>query len=343
MINKKRFKKLINYLKSQRVLILTHNSADIDALSSVYLFSHIVNQLIKTKRLDIYFSSISRITKQYMNRFNSSFPEFNISFKRTVEPSNYDVAIILDTNNPDQIKGISLEHKSSQLDYIYIDHHVNLKQQTKRNKSEFNIIDDRYSSASEIIFEMVQSFQLDISLPLRFLTISGIIVDSGYFKFANNHTIHVCSQILNGEFALTEVYSMLEFDDDVSQKIARIKGLQRLELIRHGDLLFGLTHVGSFESLVATTMIKNGLDVAVVYSKREKSRYRITTRAKREICISKGLHLGILLNNLSNNYNANAGGHDGAASMNIEKINGEGIKHVLHEIIQQIKQILNKS
>ncbi|MFO8017170.1 MAG: DHH family phosphoesterase [Promethearchaeia archaeon] len=343
MIIEDKIKKLIKYLRNKQILILTHHSADIDALSSCYLFHHVLKEIFEPKTLDLYFSSISRTTRQFMDQFISSFPNFSFDMKKTIDQQDYDIIIIIDTNNLNQVEGISFSNDPSNLDYLFIDHHANLGQQTIRSISEYNIIDDYYSSASEIIFEIVKVYQLNLSIPLKFLTISGILVDSGFFKFANNHTIHTCSQLLDEDFTIYDVYSMLEFEEDISQKIARIKGLQRLNLIRHGDYLLGITHIGSFESVVASNIIKNGLDIIIVYSKKAESRFRITTRAKRKICKSTELHLGKLLNETSKKYHANGGGHDGAASMNLRKTSEVEIEKLLDELIQQIKQILNES
>ena len=54
--------------------------------------------------------------------------------------------------------------------------------------------------------------------------------------------------------------------------------------------------------------------MSIVYSKGANS-FRITTRAKKEICLKTGLHLGKILSEIEE---GSGGGHDGAASLNGE-------------------------
>ncbi|GAH62999.1 unnamed protein product, partial [marine sediment metagenome] len=61
-------------------------------------------------------------------------------------------------------------------------------------------------------------------------------------------------------------------------------------------------------------LIKNGFDVGIVYSE-EKNRKNINSRAKKSVCLNTGLHLGKILEKLSQYADGSGGGHDGAASI----------------------------
>lgn len=334
---------VMEYLKDKRVVILTHKSADIDALSSCFLFQKVLAEKIELKASDLYLSKISKTSRQFMERFRSYFSDFSFDYEITLNSNNYDVAVIIDTNNLNQVDGISTIDNSNKLEVIFIDHHAELEEKTVLNKKSLNIIDDDYPSATEIIYKIAQLYDVEFNAPFGFLAISGIVTDSGYFKFANNETIHTCSKLLNNEFSISDVYSLLDFEEDISQKIAKIKALQRLSLIRYNQFLLGISHIGSFEGLVASDLIKNGLDVVLVYSKKSQTTFRITSRADRPICEKTNLHLGKLLNRFSKKYQAHGGGHDGAASMNIEEVSEKEIEQILNMLIQEIKEILNKN
>jgi len=119
--------------------------------------------------------------------------------------------------------------------------------------------------------------------------------------------------------------------------VAKLKGIQRLEIIRVKDWLMGITHVSSFEASVASILINIGCDIGMVYSEK-KTEFRISMRAKRGICVETGLHLGEILEELSEECEGSGGGHEGAASLN-GKID---LKKILNKIIEKIKQILNQ-
>jgi nanoRNase/pAp phosphatase (c-di-AMP/oligoRNAs hydrolase) len=93
----------------------------------------------------------------------------------------------------------------------------------------------------------------------------------------------------------------------------------------------GISHVGSYEADVASALIKIGFDVGIVWSKKT-SEYRISTRASNKICSKTGLHLGKILEELSDDSKGSGGGHDGAASLK-GKIGLENILKIIEEKI----------
>jgi hypothetical protein len=137
---------------------------------------------------------------------------------------------------------------------------------------------------------------------------------------------------LTDEVQIQDILTLLTYNIDISEKIAKIKGMQRTQLVRIGKYLVGITNVSSFGASVASMLINLGFDIAIVSSK-EKSEFKITTRATSDICFETGLHLGKILNNVSE---GSGGGHDGAAS-----INGiSDLKVIINEILENVKQIL---
>ena len=80
-------------------------------------------------------------------------------------------------------------------------------------------------------------------------------------------------------------------------------------------------------------MLQIGFDIGIVYSKLPSS-YRITTRAKKDVCLKTGLHLGKILSEIKE---GSGGGHDGAASLNGEN----SFEPTLNQIILKIKKTLN--
>jgi nanoRNase/pAp phosphatase (c-di-AMP/oligoRNAs hydrolase) len=79
-------------------------------------------------------------------------------------------------------------------------------------------------------------------------------------------------------------------------------------------------------------LISIGFDISIVYSK-EKLKCRITTRANKAVCAKTGLHLGKVLNMLSNK---DGGGHESAASINVNI----DIESFLGTLLENIKKIL---
>ncbi len=331
-----KFEDLKAYLKGKSVLITTHESVDLDGFVSCYILKIFFTNYFNTKTT-LYLSEFSKTTREYLQKVSQKFRELDFSFNENVDISKLDLIFILDTNNLAQVSVFDkLNITSAQIPFIFIDHHLNLKNDYKNNLTSLNIINDEISSTSEIIYDMCEFFNFALELPYKFLLISAILTDSGFFKYGNNDTIMRISRLLDEKLDLQEILSTLEFEQEISEKIARIKALQRLKLIRSKDWLIGTTHVSSFEAGVASLLINLGLDVSIVYSEKKRT-FRISTRAKKSVCLKTGLHLGKILKEVAEEYEGSGGGHDGAASLN----GANELKKVLNKIIEKIKQILN--
>ena len=167
------------------------------------------------------------------------------------------------------------------------------------------------------------------------MLICAILTDSGFFKHGNNNTVQNVGKLLSADINIQDIFLLLRSEKDISSRIANIKGLQRVELIREGNYLIGITKVSSFGASVTSMLIKIGFDIGIAISKEQKQ-HRINTRAKKQVCIKTGLNLGKILEEISQQYNGNGGGHDGAASLTV---NIEPDTIVL-KIIEKIKQYL---
>ena len=161
------------------------------------------------------------------------------------------------------------------------------------------------------------------------------MTDSGFFKHGNNNTIQNVGKLLCQDINLQDVFLLLKSEKDISSKIANIKGLQRVELIREGKYLIGITKVSSFGASVTSMLLKIGFDIGIAISK-EQNQNRINARAKKRVCIKTGLNLGKILEEISEQYKGSGGGHDGAASLTIT-IEPDTI---VLKIVENIKQYL---
>lgn len=320
--------------KSKPLLITTHDLVDIDGLASCFNLKYCIKQLLENQEVKIYFSELSKRAKVVVNKLKRKFPDLDLLYDEQIDFSKISVAIILDTNNINQTTiNNSLP---SNIPVVFIDHHF--KPQKNRPENEevsISIISDEYSSTAEIIYDLCETFKVSLPKAYRFLLIAAILTDSGFFNYGNNSTIRNVGGLLNKDIKFQEVIDILKYNGDISEKLAIIKGLQRVELIREKDWLIGLTRVSSFEASVASSLIKNGFDVGIVVSNK-KSSFRISTRARKSVCMKTSLHLGKILEELSDDVSLSGGGHDSAAS-----INGEtGQERVLNNLIEQVKKSL---
>jgi len=332
---KAKFEDLLTFLKDKTILVTTHDRVDIDGLVSCFVLKYLLEYTLKGTKVFLYFSEISKSSKKYIEKFQSRF-DYKFQAKEALDMKDIEVILILDTNNINLVQfPEDMIIYQKKIPYIFIDHHLNLNKENNGNYSSLNIISDEYSSTAEIIYKLSKAYNIQLSSLYRALLISGILTDSGFFTHGNNKTIRNVAGLLNKDFDINELISLLDRDEDISEKIAKIKAMQRVNLIREGDFLIGVTHIGSFEANVATSLIKNGFDIAVVISNKE-SKFRISTRARKSLCLKKNLHLGKILEEISILYEGSGGGHDGAAAYTGK----ENIEQIINVIIEKIKEIL---
>ena len=339
---KSKFDQFLAFIKNKNILITTHDLVDIDGLVSCltlkYLLTLINCEFLNSKNpeISIYFSELSKSTKNFIKNFNNIFPEFDFSYEEQFDLTNIEILIIVDTNKLNQIKiDDEIDVSNINIPYIFIDHHYYGLTPEERNENWLDLVSQDYSSTSEIILELVEFYKKTLTIPLKNLIISAILTDSGFFKHGNNKSIQNVSNLLCEEIKIQDIYQILQNEIDISEKIAKIKGLQRVELIKAGEFLIGLTNVSSFGASVASILLKLGFDIGIVISK-EKNHYIINTRAKKAVCLKSGLNLGKILEEISLLYNGSGGGHDGAASLTI---NNE-YENILQEIIEKVKLFL---
>ena len=329
-----KYEDFLSLSKGKRILITTHDLVDIDGLASCYALKYFLNEYYNTPLISVLFSELKRATKSFMARFTEKFPKFDFKFDKGVDSTKFDLCIIIDTNDIQQLRYSDKEEFLLDLPYIIVDHHYTVEEKLKIDqKNLFNLLNDNISSSAEIILDLYDYFKQILPLPYKYLLSAAILTDSGFFRHANNTTIKNISNLLDEEVSFQEITMMLQNQSDISEKIAKIKGLQRVKLIREGNYLIGISRVSSFKAKVASTLIKIGFDISLVYSKDKKI---INSRASKDVISRTGLHLGRIFEETSQKFEGSGGGHDGAASITFKA----DFETILLDIREKIKQFL---
>jgi len=112
---------------------------------------------------------------------------------------------------------------------------------------------------------------------------------------------------------MEEVLSITESPVDISERVAQLKGGQRMRFERVGQYVVAISQGSSFESSVCKALLNLGADLAFVASQRDEE-FRLSARARQDL-VRKGLHLGQLLGNVGEETDNDGGGHGGAAGL----------------------------
>ncbi|NYT11755.1 MAG: exopolyphosphatase [Methanomassiliicoccales archaeon] len=281
-------------LEKGRKLILIHGNADPDALGCAYAIAKAFPEgdIVAPGGLD-------RISKIITDKLGIEVGE-NADF------SDYDLVVVVDTSSPDQLENLS----DVPLGSVIIDHHA----RTEKWNGCVYYCDESKRSCAEIVLELVRIDGKELDRDVGLVLLAGMITDSGHFRYANQELLTTFAELLReNELEIDEVFALTDMEQVISERIAQLKGGQRLKFDRIGRYIVAISHGSSFESSVSKSLLSLGADVAFVGSQRE-DRFRVSARARQEM-VRMGLHLGRMLEDIGFETSNDGGGHPGAAGL----------------------------
>ncbi|MGQ4833467.1 MAG: DHH family phosphoesterase [Candidatus Asgardarchaeia archaeon] len=295
-------------LSPESVAILTHKLADPDAVASAFTLSRLLDYYgIKS---DIFAESLKVVSKKIQSHFS-------IDIKSSVPSKEYSLVILVDSNNLDATGLISKYFPPNQFRFSIIDHHT---------PSEFLRIiphnlaffDASATSSSELMFFLFENSRA-VKLLKSYSTIllAGILYDTNRFSFINNRVFYVAQSLINNGADYLFAQSLIERDVSYSEKIAKLKGAQRLKLYRIGHWIISFTSVNSYGGVICNALLNLGADVAAVCSVRNNY-IILTVRATQHFYNETKIDLAEdVISILKRSFDATGGGHSTAAVINI--------------------------
>ena len=169
-------------------------------------------------------------------------------------------------------------------------------------------------ATTQIVFSYLREFHEDsLTEPVRKLLLAGLITDTGRFRHADKQALSDGAEILNGSeidyASFVEVVERDEIND--SERGSMIAGLSRVKATTAGDWHLMYTNVGANEGRMCRVLLTAGAEVALT-SRYRDGITRLSSRATRKATLS-GVHLGNLMESISEKLGGEGGGHDGAA------------------------------
>lgn len=160
--------------KSQKFLLITHGDPDGDAIGSILAMQNFLLSFGK---------NVTSFCIDKPNKYFNYLQGIEAIKNNIKEIDNeYDLCIFLDCGELHMSK---TEHKISQCSFkfgiINIDHHI-----TNPNYGDINIVIPKASSTSEILYQLLKLWKINIATPIATSLLTGIITDTG--NFTNNAT-----------------------------------------------------------------------------------------------------------------------------------------------------------
>lgn len=305
---------VLDELEHGRTLVLMHGNADADALASAVLIQRAYPAVtIGTA------GGLDRMSKRLVEKL--SFPMVD-----DPDPSSFDRVVVCDASGPELIPQAQRARR-----LIVIDHHA----ETGRWPASAVYIDENRASCCEVVYDLLRRAGRPVDRPSALVLLAGILTDTAHFRFANAATLRTFAEVLESHgLSIGDVLQLTEMESDLSERIAVLKGAQRLRLLRAGPYLVATSHGSAFEASVCRGLLALGADVAYVGSQRAEN-YRVSARAHAGL-VQRGLHLGKLLQGIGGELDGGGGGHPGAAG-----ISGTGdVEAILNICAERTREVL---
>ncbi|MFX1449980.1 MAG: bifunctional oligoribonuclease/PAP phosphatase NrnA [Promethearchaeota archaeon] len=326
-------KQLITHIEEEelkKILLITHQNADPDALCGLHALRSILKRLITDLEILIFADGLSSLSEQIAL-------ELNIEILTEVQNFDPDLVILFDVNTLQNIGPISNQLTIDSESIVIIDHHA--APPNIESFSSFSVIDDNAISATEIIFHEFNQMGVRFTSEEAFLILLGMLYDSKRFYLGNLRSLSIVPKLIERGADYSRAISILRIPMTRPEKIARLKAAQRLEIFEIGDWIVVTSHVSSYEASACRALLNLGADVVIVTAEK-KNEVRISGRSTNEFYETTKIHLGKdIMEKLSPIINGVGGGHNTAAGCN----GTQNAEEANLEIIKILETLLNES
>ena len=309
-------KDIISALKGLKgkTLVLTHHNADIDAVASALAMKSLLSRLEIEADLGVA-ESISRPAQKLAAGQN---------FIIDPDCNNYENVVLVETSVPEQLASV----KNLRADLI-VDHHTPGK---LVESAKATWIDEKYKSAAQMVFDLFKALKLEMDKQTALWIAAGLTADTAHLRMAGLKEFEDLSQLLKTGLDFSEVLKAIETPPDISERIAVLKAMKRIETWRIGDLLLAFSRVSSHEAAAARALVKAGADISVVVAEKERE-VRISSRGRPWI-LEKGIDLSDIFKKVGELIGGSGGGHNLAGSANGPDKTGiaPATKHIISEL-----------
>ena len=305
--------------KAEKIVILTHESPDGDAIGS-------------SLGMHMALKSIGKSSDVILKEFPRTF-DFLPGAKEVKEESdikNYDLAISVDCADLKRV--MANEYFENAKKTIVIDHHG-----SNTMYGDINFVNPVSPACCEILAGMFEYFNIDIDTKIGSCILTGIITDTGGFKYSSvtPETFEFTAELLRKGINVSEIYErVLETRTKANFELIK-RSMDRLELLENGKVAF--TYItkkdeeevnaepGDHEGIVEEGRSIEGVEVSVFIRQRDgENAYKISMRSTGNINVSDICYL------------FGGGGHPKAAGALIQG----NVEQVKEQVLKEIRKVL---
>ncbi len=302
--------------KAEKIVILTHEHPDGDAIGSSLAMYHALRAFGKNP--DVVIPVHSKV-------FNCLPGVEDIKTESDIE--NYDLAISLDCATIKMLNGFANYFENAKVK-VCIDHHS-----TNTMFGDYNYVNPAAPACAQILLVILEYFGIEMTKEIGTCILAGIITDTGGFKYqgVTAETFEFAAWLLNKGVNVSSIYrQVLETKTKPNFELHRLAS-NRVEFLEEGKIAY--TYItaedeekvgaesGDHEGIVDIGRCVEGVEVSIFIRQTEK-----------------GCKISFRSNNYVNVADACAifggGGHARAAGATIQGTIEQAKEKVLNEVIR---------
>ncbi len=329
MSKSQKIEEILKIIKTQgNFLICSHANPDGDSIGSQLAFYSLLVELGKKACI----LNANPIPSNYKFLPYSDVHQTHFD---SVDIDNIDSVIVLDCANLDRI-GKELSEKVKSLDEIInIDHHT-----SNDYFGKYNLVDPTAGATAEIVFHLIKWIGLDIGYERAVCLYTGIIFDTGCFKYTNtsSETHKIVAELLQAGVKPDKVSQLVY---DISYRKAKLfsMAIQTLQISDDGKVAWmyvtndmyqrSQTNGADTEGFVDYVRSLTGIEVAIFVRETERD-VKISLRSKSNDLKKQAINV----ENIAKEFGG--GGHPTAAGCNIDKPIKIAINLVIEKVYKEL-------
>lgn len=267
--------------KAEKIIILTHESPDGDAVGSSLAMKLIIEKLEKTADV---------IIPEYSRLFN--FLPSAEAIMTDSEIKNYDLAISVDCATLKRMA--KKEYFENAKSTIVIDHHG-----SNTMYGDLNYVNPASPACCEVLAGMLKYYEIDITKDIGTCLMTGIITDTGGFRHVGitPETFEFTADLIRLGVDVPDIYkrtlnTKTRANFELSKKV-----MDRMEILEDGKVTFTYMNKkdeeevgaepGDHEGLVEIGRDIEGVEVSIfIRQKENEEAYKISMRSGNKVNVS---------------------------------------------------------
>jgi len=253
--------------------LLTHSNADVDAVASALSLKLFMERALGYERVVLAsWGGPSKAARAAVERAG-----FSATWVEVGEVELPEAVVLVDVASTRQLGGFEAlvaKAESEGKPLYLVDHHAH-NSLVKRVRAA--LYAPQCPSLSEALALVLPE---EVVREVSCLLLAGIVSDTGKFSRAARTTFLAAFK-LTSYCSYARALSLLAQEEELSERLASLKAMQRLVVEVKNDKIVAATHVGSYEGKVAAQIVSLGGDVVLVATSKEdgtKVVYRFSER-----------------------------------------------------------------